>query len=412
MDVHDHLGAEWRGRGSLDVHPTEAQIARRTGDALIAAFDDEDHRFSEWDASVSALFDQREFPLSFETTCETGHDYHLRSLRATDDTILCSMVSSVDENKRTSTSSTLLALIPVGVGLVLGGLILPRSTQPGDVPLPRVDAAAVSKTEADDEALAARSAVERLSPDVRAAGEAIRAFNTFEAKDDPDAPFTDARAAIDTRVAAAIHTDGAPGIVALRAVQLGRFMEEVRRFQRTGESSAELDALAGSFLARMKVVGWLDGHALAMDDHVLRVAYKLKWNVTAGLETLPALAPSLDELRALYAFYLSHPHAPETQRFTIESALRTARSKADCDALAEGQRMAVEQWRVEKIDKLAKIDPEYPAAYAKGIGEYRAGHYRASVRAFDEWLEAHPDGPYSLRARNYQRTALAMAEAF
>jgi len=319
-------------------------------------------------------------------------------------------MSSGDHDKQRSVPSA-LALIPVAVGLLLGGLMLPRATPPGDVPLPTVDAAALARTEAADQSLSERSATAHLSPDSRAAGEAMRAFNTYEAKDDPDAPFTDARAAIDARVADAMRRDGAPAMVALRAVQLSRFLDEVGRFDRTGEVTAELDALAGSFLTRMRVVGWLEGHQLAMDEHVLRVAYKLKWNGTAGLEKLPELAPTIDELRELYTFYLSHPHAPETQRFTIESARRTARSQADCDALAEGQRMATEQWRADKIDKLAKIDSAYPAAYAKGIGEYRAGHYRVSAQAFDQWLEAHPDGPYTLRARNYHRAALAMAEA-
>ncbi len=317
---------------------------------------------------------------------------------------------ALGDDKQKSKPSV-LALIPVAVGLLLGGLMLPRQTPPGDVPLPVVDLVSLSRTEAADQALAERSTTERLPPDSRAAGEAIRVFNTYEAKDDTNASFTDARAAIDARVADAMQRDGVTAMVALRAVQLSRFLEEVRRFERTGEVSPELDALAGSFLTRMRVVGWLEGNELAMDEHVLRVAYKLKWNGTAGLEKLPELQVNLDELRELYTFYLSHPHAPETQRFTIESALRTARSQADCDALAEGQRMATEQWRADKIDKLAKIDPTYPAAYAKGIGEYRAGHYRASAQAFDQWLEAHPDGPYTLRARNFHRAALAMAEA-
>lgn len=307
-------------------------------------------------------------------------------------------------------SSPLLALVPVVIGLVLGGLMLPRAAAPGDVPLPAVDAAALERAESADDALATRAATDRLSADVRAAGEAIRAFNAWEAKDDPDAPFTDARAAVDGKVATAWRVDGATGLVALRAAQLSRFLVEVRAFERTGEVSAELDALAGAFLRSMRVVGWLDGRTLAMDEHALRAAFKLKWNTTANVDTRPELALSLDEIRALYTFYLSHPHPTETSRFSIEAARRTARTQADCDALAEGQRMAAEQWRVEKIDKLAKIDPSYPAAYARGIGQYRAGRYQASVRAFEEWLDAHPDGPYALRARNYQRAAMALAD--
>lgn len=320
------------------------------------------------------------------------------------------MASSGEKENSPARSSAVLALIPLGVGIVLGGLMLPRATPPDDVPIPRVDMRSLERTEADDRALAASAEIDRLSADVRAAGEAIRAFNGFEAHDDADAPWVSARVTIDDKVAIAWRADNGKALTALRAVQLARFVDEVHAYQQSGAASPELDALGGGFLQQMRIAGWLDGRTLAMDDHVLRVAFKLKWNATAGLDTHAELGPTLDESRALYTFYLTHPHPQETTRFSIEAARRTARTQADCDALAEGQRMASERWRVEKIDKLAKLDPAYPADYARGVGEYRAGRYEASARAFQQWLDAHPDGNYSLRAKNHLRAAMAMTE--
>jgi TolA-binding protein len=198
-------------------------------------------------------------------------------------------------------------------------------------------------------------------------------------------------------------------LAALRSVQLERFVDEVRAFERTGKATPELDALGGGFLRRVAGVGWLEGRRLAMDEHALRAAYKLKWNATARLDAVPELALSLDETRALYAFYISHAHPAEGSRAMIDAARKNARTPADCEALDEGERIALETWRLDKVVKLATLDPAYPGAYARGVAEYRAGHYEASARALQAWIDAHPDGAYALRARNHLRAALAMS---
>jgi TolA-binding protein len=53
------------------------------------------------------------------------------------------------------------------------------------------------------------------------------------------------------------------------------------------------------------------------------------------------------------------------------------------------------------------LDPTYPAAYALGIAHFRRGAYPASAQAFRDWVDAHPEGPYALRAKNFLRAALA-----
>jgi TolA-binding protein len=143
------------------------------------------------------------------------------------------------------------------------------------------------------------------------------------------------------------------------------------------------------------------------------------WNAFLGLEerggTSPArpeggphledLAPTLDEQRVLYAFYLSHPHPSKSMRDAIGSARRGAHDAKACQALVEAERAATESWRLERIARVAALDPAYPADYARGIATFRRGEYRASAASFRKWLDAHPDGALALRAQNFLRAA-------
>ncbi len=299
-----------------------------------------------------------------------------------------------------------LALIPVLVGVLLAAVIFPREAAPADVPLPVLDVHALIAIEHADEARAARATATPLAPEVRMLGEAIRAFNTTEAKDPPNAPWPDLRQGVDSARKLALEK-GLDSIVELRAVQLQKFLDEVHAWRKTGAVSAELDAVGGSFLRRMTMAGWLKDNKLALADRELRVAYKLKWNAVARLEDFAEMKPTLDEMRALYTFYLLHPHAAESARETLAAARKTAHSKQDCEALEVGEQIATEQWRLDKIDKLAALDPAYPADYARGVSLYRAAKFDASAHAFEAWLRFHPDGPLTLRARNHLRAAMA-----
>jgi TolA-binding protein len=151
--------------------------------------------------------------------------------------------------------------------------------------------------------------------------------------------------------------------------------------------------------------GWCDGHTVAPDDDAMRTMFKQMWDSFLGLEGRAELSPALDEQRALYAFYLSHPHPPKSAREAFEAARRGARDAVACTAIAEGERAATESWRLERIARIAAIDPAYPAEYARGVASYRRGDYGASAEAFRAWLRAHPDGPLALRAQNYLRAA-------
>jgi hypothetical protein len=300
-----------------------------------------------------------------------------------------------------------LALVPLGVALVLGVLLLPRRAAPEGVPLPVPDARVLASMEAADVARAEHARSQPLAGAVRALGSAVREFHTLEARGGTDAALYDARRAVDAALVEARKAAPRPesGLLELRAVQLAGFLEEIRRFQRTGEQSPELEALAGGFVRSMTADGWCEGHTLAAGEHALRAMFKQMWSTLLGLEANPDFALALDEQRALYAFYLSHARPSKQMRDALVAARRGARDDKACAAIAEAERAGVEQWRLERIARLAAIDPAYPADYARGIASYRRGDFGAAVHSLRAWLQAHPDGPLALRAQNYLRAA-------
>ncbi len=304
----------------------------------------------------------------------------------------------------------LLALIPALIGVILAALLFPHDAAPADVPLPDLDMRRLVTTERADDARAAHAAT-GLPAEVRALGDAVRAFNTTEWKDPPRAPWPELRASVDDARRLALEKGGEEALLDLRAAQLVRFLDEVRAWRKTGKESEELAAVGGAFIRRMTISGYVTGSALALGDRELRVAFKLKWNAVARFEDKPAFQPTLDELRALYTFYLLYPHPSEGARETIAAARKNARTKADCDALDAGEQIAIEQWRLDKIEKLSRLDASYPESYARGVALYRAAKFDDSARAFEEWLRLHPDGPLTLRARNHLRAAVSASRA-
>jgi hypothetical protein len=302
--------------------------------------------------------------------------------------------------------SNLLALVPLGVGLVFGPLVLPRSAPPDAVPLPVVDARAFAARVSQDRALAEDVRAHALPDDVRALASALRAFHALEAHDALGADLQTARTKVDELLAPAIAA-GIDALVKLRASQLEAFVTEVAKFDATGEESQELGELGGAFVRRMRREGWVRDHTVLFGEAERRVVFKLMWNAFVGLEGRPELAPTLDEQRALYRFYLSHPHPSEARREAIAAARRGATEKKHCDAIAAGEQLAIEDWRIERVNRLAAIDPEYPAAYARGVIEYRRARYHAAADQFRDWLHDHPNGAWSRRADTYLRAALA-----
>ena len=173
-------------------------------------------------------------------------------------------------------------------------------------------------------------------------------------------------ASIDTALVTALPA-GDDGLLRLRAVQLEGFLDEVRAFEASGVESPELLALAGGFVRSMKAEGWCNDHTILAGEAPLRSMFKQMWNAFLGLDGHPQLALSLDERRALYAFYLAHPNVPASARDAIAQARRGAHDGRACEAADDAERVAVESRRLERIAQIASFDPAYPTDYAKGV---------------------------------------------
>jgi hypothetical protein len=297
-----------------------------------------------------------------------------------------------------------LALVPIGVALTLGMLLVPRQALPDAVPLPLADGRALAHAAAVDHELAEQARREPLPGPIRALGSALRDLHRVEVGAAGTLSVANVRQNVDARLAEAL-SGGNDTLLRLRAVQLESFLAEVHRFEETHVQSDELVEVAGGFVRSMESEGWYDGHSFAASDGALRAMFKEMWNALLGLDKQAAFTPPLDEERALYALYLSRPHPAPAMRDAIAAARRGARDARTCEAVAEADRMAVETWRIERIARLAAIDPTYPALYARGVAHLRRGDF---VRAADDlgaWLSQHPDGPLALRARSYLRAA-------
>jgi len=298
-----------------------------------------------------------------------------------------------------------LGLVPIGVAIALGVLLLPRRAPPAFVPLPVADARGLATALEADEALAARARRDPLPGPVRALGSALRDFHSLEAHGADARELGAARQAVDAALIEALPL-GDEVLLQLRSLQLDAFLSEVRRFESTGVESEELNAVAGGFIRSMRGQGWCVGHSLAPGAPALRAMFKQMWNALIGADRGAALRLSLDEERALYAFYLSRPHPSHADREAISAARRGARDAAHCLELDLKERAAAEKLRLAYIDRLSAIDPAYPSDYARGVASYRRGDFRRSVNAFRTWLDGHPEGPLALRARSYLRSAL------
>jgi len=314
---------------------------------------------------------------------------------------------AADDNQ--TKGSRWLAVIPVTAAVLMFLLIVPRGAPPEDIPLPQVDGRALREIVAADVARARDATANRLPTDVLAIGSGIRGLNKQFTSGDSEG-VAPARAILDDALRGAASRE--PKVLIeqlqkLRAVQLEEFLVELKRFESTGQQSPALFEVGGGFIERMTDAGWVHGHDLELDDAQRRAAFKLVWTAMVGGTQVAELALALDEQRALYALYLTRPHVPDAQRVSFESLRRSAATNDECNTVALKERLASELWRADKIKKLGEIDPAYPTGYALGVAYYRAGRYDQSMEAFRSWMDAHPDGPLALRARNYWKAAFA-----
>lgn len=294
----------------------------------------------------------------------------------------------------------LLSVLLAGSAAILA---VPRPVDATYLPAPMVDPRGLSRTIAVDEARAREAEGGDLDVDVRKLGSALRAYGAAE-RDGEEVALVKARSALATAAAKAMK-QGEDAVLALRAYELRVFLGEVRRWELTGEESDDLKELGGSFLTMLTARGWVSGadaevkgerRVVLMDEGALRAAWKRRWNEITAISGA-AFDPSLDEKRAFYRFLLERPTGG-------------ASAGADAKELAAARTYA-DEFRLKKVEELGAIDAGYPKDLARGVLLYRLGRYALATEALRLHLERHPDGPFTLRARNYLRAALGKARA-
>jgi tetratricopeptide (TPR) repeat protein len=305
----------------------------------------------------------------------------------------------------------LLAVFIAGVAALLA---VPHSVPPVDVPEPMLDPIALDQVARSDAALAAAAERERLDTDVRELGSALRAYNLAERLEDLSALAFERRHVAEAAARAVVQGDGP--LARLRAYQLRAFQRELHHWEETGEETEELRELGGSYLDGAYNSGWITGPrrpaperpgatdrtsgAWVKGQHVLpdatvrAVIFKKRWS-ELGMVQGRALGITHAETIALYRFLLQHPplegKAPENK----------------ADELRRDHQ--AQQYRLKKIEDLRTFDPAYPADLGRGVVFYRLHSYGMAVESFRRHLEAHPEGPYALRAQGYLRAALDAA---
>jgi TolA-binding protein len=272
-------------------------------------------------------------------------------------------------------------------------LAVPRAVEPKLTPVPLIDRKALDETMARDDELARLAEAKILDVDIRTVGRELRRFNRAVAEGKlPETAL--ARRALVAATRIALRRDEQE-LLALRAYQTRQFVAEIRNWQRTGEATAELDELGGAFLLLARQSRWCTGdqRQLLPDEVVLRAFFKKRWNEITGASRGP-FALTLNEDRARFGFLLRHPMAQG----------RADRQSPPGQELR--QRAQDQLARLEIVTKLGQLDPEYPAALARGVMLYQMKRFGQAAQAFRQHLDLSPDGPHALRAQNYLKATL------
>jgi hypothetical protein len=219
------------------------------------------------------------------------------------------------------------------------------------------------------EALAAAAHSERLPFEVRAVGEAFRALGRAAA-DREIASLEAARRQLRETVKQAREKHGDEPLLRLRAVQAELFSKSLEDLAKDRRPSIDLVELGGELSSSLLIEGGRVPGPLAD----VASAFAVRWTSQAGLVDDPRFAPTLNDWRSLLRIRLVHPRG--TGRERLEDQL-------------------------EAIRVLERLDPDYPASYAKGVVLYRLGDYAASASAFRAFLQTQSSGKWQIRARNH-----------
>lgn len=279
-----------------------------------------------------------------------------------------------------------LGLVAVVMALIAVLLALPRPVEPGEIlPLPEVNREREQAERAADRERAERVRRTALPYEVRAVGELLRRYGLYESRGDDNGADRARQDAFDARQRAQARFGPEP-LRALRALQTELFAARLAKLGRLAPDDRELAELGGNLPVHARAAGWADPDGvLRLPEQDLLTFYRVRWTRLVGAISDDALGPSLTEFRAYYRALLQHPESPEPRER--------------------------DERRIAYVDALGRRDPGFFAAFTRGVLLYRLGDPGAAAQAFTEHLREHPDGPWSLRAKNHLLYLLADVEA-
>jgi hypothetical protein len=251
-------------------------------------------------------------------------------------------------------------------------LVVPRNVPPEYLPPPIIDRRE-QRQDREREAKRAAEARAGLPIELRSVGEAFRRYGRAAFGDRERVPQLAGQ--LRRLAAEALERHGPARLLELRALQAELLMRAVET--RPAVPPPEAVELAGGLLDAGLRRGWWAPAPAGAEDAELEMLFRLYWGNALGIGAHHPFAPSLNEWRVYYRFMLGRPLPEAAER--------------DADLMR----------KLEYVAALSQHDREYPAALARGILLYQRGAPAESALELRAHLERFPDGPWTLRARNY-----------
>lgn len=266
--------------------------------------------------------------------------------------------------------------ILVAIACLSALLAVPRPVAPEQLPLPNVSETDLQADVRSARALARDARATGLSFEARTVGEYLRKLGNAEyaARGAPAPGLADRLADVQGSVAGFRRAGGQAAdreLHLLRAIQGELFVTAL------GGRGPQQDAreLGGAFTNAPAHAPWFNKGRFVGGDVEAWLLFKARWNRVTRLDEVAEHELRPAEWLALVRFLLQHPEGSDSRAQT-RSQLTT-------------------------LEVLAKRQPEYPVAFARGTVLFRDGAYELAAVAFQEHLETHPTGDWSLRARNH-----------
>jgi hypothetical protein len=266
-----------------------------------------------------------------------------------------------------------VALSIVLAAALSAALVVPRGVEPEAVPVPRIDRNEQAER-VEQEAERAARAARGLSFEVRSVGEAYRSWGRAAFAEEDVAPQLEAQLQRLAQVVVDAH--GEDSLLDLRALQAHLFVRSLEA-RSDAQPTLEQRELGGDFLALGLEHGWFGSGPDAADPRELATLFRVHWADVLGLGRRHPFAPTLNEWRVYYRFLLAQPISGGAER---EGDVRR---------------------KLGYVAALAEHDRDYPFHLARGVLLYQRGDPLGAAAELRAHLSQHPDGPWTLRARNY-----------